>query len=264
LNVSQVLAKSTGMKAQPPMSEAEAKEQVARLFEITMAECDARITQSRFMTELKAGTLPQGAIQKFWLNWTSFVFEINNFIQVAYQRHLGFFKEHLDLFTVFADKVADELIHPKAPGHLLTVWKQGEIFGLTMDEMINNEMLPECRAQLEWHRGLLYEGTLLEFWAAITYEEYIGHWSKMFREGLEGMGYASERAPYFHTHEEADLEEHDGVMGHGEFNRAVIARLYQTGNTQTRPGFSAEYAALTGPYYMGMFVDACYQQATGS
>ncbi|MDQ1500250.1 MAG: hypothetical protein QOI86_3590, partial [Actinomycetota bacterium] len=48
--MSQVLAKSTGMKAQPPMSEAEAKEQVARLFEITMAECDARITQSRFMT----------------------------------------------------------------------------------------------------------------------------------------------------------------------------------------------------------------------
>jgi len=261
--VSQVLAKSTGMHGAPPMSEEEAKERVARLFELTMAECDRRITQSRFMTELKAGTLPPAALQTFWLNWHGFVFEINNFIQVAYQRHLGFFKEHLDLFAVFADKVADELIHPKAPGHLLTVWKQGEIFGLTMDEMINNEMLPECRAQLEWHRGLLYEGTLLEFWTAIVYEEYIGHWSKAFREGLEGMGYESQRAPYFHTHEEADLQEHDGVMGHGEFNREVIARLYQTGNTQTRPGFSAEYCALTGPYYMGMFVDACYRRATG-
>ncbi|HYH48162.1 MAG TPA: hypothetical protein VEG38_01310 [Acidimicrobiia bacterium] len=260
--MSQVLTKGTGMTGQPPMSADEAKAAVDRLFELTMAECDARITSSRFMQELKAGTLPIEAIRTFWLNWHGFVFEINNFIQAAYQRHLGFFKEHLDLFAVFADKVADELIHPKAPGHLLTVWKQGEIFGLTTEEMINYEMLPECRAQLEWHRGLLYEGTLLEFWAAITYEEYIGHWSRAFREGLAVMGYdGREKAPYFYTHEEADLEEHDGVMGHGEFNRAVIARLYETGNTQTRPGFSAEYAALTGPYYMGMFVDACYERA---
>lgn len=260
--MTQVLVKATGMRGAAPMSEEEAKQQVERLFELTMAECDRRITQSRFMTELKAGTLPEPAIRTFWLNWHGFVFEINNFIQAAYQRHLGFFKEHLDLFAVFADKVADELIHPKAPGHLLTVWRQGEIFGLTQDEMINYEMLPEARAQLEWHRGLLYEGTLLEFWSAITYEEYIGHWSKAFREGLAVLGYDSAKAPYFHTHEEADLEEHDGVMGHGEFNRAVIARLFQTGNTQTRPGFSAEYAALTGPYYMGMMVDACYRQAT--
>lgn len=259
--MSTVLPKSAGMVGQGPMPEEEARQAVDRLYDAMFAECDARVTKSRFMVELGEGTLPVEAIRTFWLNWTGFVFEINNFIQVAYQRHLGFFKEHLDLYAVFADKVADELIHPRAPGHLLVVWQQGEIFGLSRDEMVHYEMLPECRTMNEFHRGLLYEGTMLEFWTSIAYEEYIGHWSRMFRLGLEKMGYSTDQAPYFHTHEEADLEEHEGVMGHGEFNRVVTTRLLQTGNTQTRPGFSPEYAARLGPYYFGMFVDACYAAA---
>ena len=127
--------------------------------------------------------------------------------------------------------------------------------------MVHSEMLPECRALTEFHRGVRYEGTLGEFWCSILYEEYIGHWSRMFRLGLEKLGYAREKAPYFTTHKEADLEEHDGVMAHGEFNRAVLTRLYQTGNVQHRPGFGPEYATRLGPYYFGMFLDTCYDRA---
>jgi len=50
---------------------------------------------------------------------------------------MGFFKRHLDLLALFAEKIADELIHPRPPGHVLIVWQQGEVFGLTREQMIN-------------------------------------------------------------------------------------------------------------------------------
>jgi pyrroloquinoline quinone (PQQ) biosynthesis protein C len=221
---------------------------------------DRKVTRGRFMQDLSSGALPKETLQLFWLNWHGFVAEINNFIQVAYQRHLGFFKRHVDLLTFFADKVADELIHPRPPGHIEVVWRQGEIFGLTRDQMIYYEMLPKCRALVEWQRGLTYEGTMLEFWCSILWEEFVGHWARQFREGLMKLGYPADQAPYFTTHEEADLEEHEGgVMAHGEFNRAVCERLLSHGYVECRPGFSPHYAALTSIELFALFLETCYE-----
>ena len=69
------------------------------------------------------------AIQVFWQNWYGFVAEINNFHGVAYQRHLPFFKRHPELQKHFANHVADEMIHPKPPGHIRIVLEQGRNFG---------------------------------------------------------------------------------------------------------------------------------------
>ena len=137
------------------LSEQAAKEYVDELYAYMLENFDKRVRQGRFMSELKKGTLPEEAIRVFWLNWHGFVAEINNLIQCIYQKHLGFFKKHPLLWAAFADKVADELVHPKPPGHLLVVWEQGEVFGLTKDEMLEYEMLPECRVFLDWFRGLL-------------------------------------------------------------------------------------------------------------
>ena len=87
------------------------------------------------------GTLPMEAIKVFWQNWYGFVAEINNFHGVAYQRHLPFFKRHPELQKHFATHVADEMIHPKPPGHIQIVLEQGRNFGLTDDQMIEYEML---------------------------------------------------------------------------------------------------------------------------
>jgi pyrroloquinoline quinone (PQQ) biosynthesis protein C len=248
--------------AESAMSRDTAEAEVNRVYDVMLARADHKVSNSQFLRALEAGTLPPEALRVFWLNWHGFVAEINNFIQCAYQRHLGFFKRHLDLLAPFANKIADELIHPEPPGHILVVWKQGEIFGLSRQQMIDYEMLPECRALVEYHRGLLYEGTIAEFWASIAWEEYVGHWARSFRLGLEKMGYSTEQAPYFHTHEEADLSEHEGgVMAHGQFNRAVLARLLESGNGQHRPGFSLEYAACTAIDYFAWFHQASYDAA---
>lgn len=240
-------------------SPSEVKDYIAAMRADMDARCATQLTNCEFMRDLQDGRLPKEALVEFWLNWHGFVAEINNIIQCAYQRHLGFFKRNVDLLEFFADKIADELIHPKPPGHILVVWKQGEIFGLTRQQMIDYEMIPECRAFIDWFRGLLYEGTTAEFWSALVLEEYIGHWARMFRLGMEKMGYSGkDQAPYFHTHEEADLVEHEGVMAHGELNWTVLERLLAGGYTDFRPGFSPVYAMRSSIALFALFHNAVY------
>jgi pyrroloquinoline quinone (PQQ) biosynthesis protein C len=219
-----------------------------------------------FMREVSAGTVSREALQVMWLNWHGYVAEINNIVQCAYQRHLPFFKRNLDLLAAFADNLADELTHPRPPGHMLVVWKQGEIFGLTVEQMMSYEMVARCRAYLEWFRGLLWEGTIAEFWAAKQLEEYVGYWSRQFREGLEKMGYETASAVYFTTHEEADLVEHEGTLAHTDFNKLVLRRILEQGYGDTRPGFSIEGTAFLTVDLWELFYEGVsreYRRMTG-
>ena len=158
----------------------EADQVVADLKKYLADIAERWLIRGRFHTDMANGTLPMEAIQVFWQNWYGFVAEINNFHGVAYQRHLPFFKRHPELQKHFANHVADEMIHPKPPGHIQIVLEQGRNFGLTNDQMIEYEMLPECRAFLEYYRGVLYEGTMVEWWASFCVEEAVGHWAKFF------------------------------------------------------------------------------------
>ena len=213
------------------------------------------------MRELKTGTLPLEAIRLFWKNWAYFVFEINNIVACAYQRHIGFFKRHWDLLTAFSAKVSDEYIHPEPPGHVKIVMEQTKIFGIPEEEVIACQMLAECRGILEYKRGLLYEGSILEWWAAMATEEPIGYWAREWRQALtEKYGFKLAQVQYFKTHEEADLVQHDeDIMGHGEFNRLVLQRLLEEGLVWMRPGFTFEYCALTAVDFYGIFFDGVYK-----
>jgi len=243
------------------MDAEQARAYVDGLYDQVYRRWDEKITRGPFMTRLRDGTLPMEAIREFWKNWYAFVAEINNLIGCSYQRHIWFFKRHPDLLTAFSAKVADELMNPRPPGHILVVIEQGKAFGLSESEMIECQMFPECRALLEWARGLLYEGTITEWWAFLACEEPIGHWAKQWREALtQRYGFSDEGTRYFQVHEEADLEEHEGVMGHGEFNRQCLQRLLQEGMVILRPGFTIEYCAFTSVDYLAMFFNGVYKR----
>lgn len=235
---------------------------VEGLYRRMMERAEAKISRGRFMHGLANGTLPFEAVRVFWLNWHQFVSVINNFIQVTYHTHYPFFLRYApDLLAPFAAKVADEIVHPEPPGHMLLVWKQGEIFGLTREQMIEYEMLPGCRGYGDFRRGILHEGTMAEWWASIATEVYVGHWAGAFREGLYTFGYTDQRLPYFRTHEEADLKIHEGgVPAHGEFNKQVLIRLLATGHGQTRPGYSLDYCTRTSVDFFATFLDTCYEE----
>ncbi len=241
-----------------PVSSEEAEKLAEEVRAYLMEQAREQVGRSEFMKRLEAGKLSRSALQKFWLNWHSQVWEINSLITAAYHLFTPFFKRNLDLLALFADKVADEMIHPKPPGHMLIVWQQGELFGLTREQMVNHPVMAECRALMEWHRGMLHEGTMFEFWTMILYEEYTGHWSKAFGQALvDHYGYRREQVPYFRVHEEADLEEHEGIMGHAMFNWIVFRRLLEQGEARLRPGFSVRYCIDTELTLRRRFLEAC-------
>jgi pyrroloquinoline quinone (PQQ) biosynthesis protein C len=227
------------------MTSEEAKTFIGELNNKVIERWDQRVTRGPFMQSFMAGDLPLSAVKLFFRNWGNFTVEINTLIAASYHKHIGFFKRHPDLLGPFGAKIADEFMHPKPPGHVLVMLKTAEAFGLTIDEVLRQPMLPEARAILDFKRGLLWEGTVAEWWFSMLTEEPIGHWSATwFKTLTTRYGFSPEQAVYFSTHEEADLNEHEGgVMGHGSFNRLVMQRILEDGYADVREGYTLEYCA---------------------
>lgn len=222
-----------------------------------------RVTDGPFMSKFLEGNLPLSAIKLFFKNWGNFTVEINTLIAASYHKHIGFFKRHPDLLGPLGAKIADEFIHPKPPGHVLVMLQTAEAFGLTTEEILRQPMLPECRAILDFKRGLLWEGTVAEWWFSMLTEEPIGHWAAAwFKTLTTRYGFTKQQAIYFSTHEEADLKEHDdGVMGHGSFNRMVMQRILEDGYADTREGYTLEYCALASVDLYGVMHRAAAELA---
>jgi hypothetical protein len=134
-------------------------------------------------------------------------------------------------------------------------------FGLTDNEMIEYEMLAECRAFLEYYRGVLYEGTMVEWWASFCVEEAVGHWARFFGTTLRKVyNFPEEKIVYFRVHAKADLEEHDGIMAHADLDWMVLKNMLIEGKAETRPGFNLEYCMRMGTAYFAWFFEGVYQQ----
>ena len=125
-----------------------------------------RVTDSPFMQQLRAGTLPLDALRTFFKNWGSYTIEINTVEAASYHKHIAFFRKHRDLMARMAEKLADELIHPKPPGHVHVVVETAKALDIGEEEIFLAPMLAEFRAKLDFKRSLLWEGTMAEFYAA--------------------------------------------------------------------------------------------------
>lgn len=221
-----------------------------------------RVTESPFMQQLRAGTLPRETLRMFFKNWGSYTIEINTVEAASYHKHISFFRKHRGLMARMAEKLADELIHPEPPGHVHVVVETAKALGITEDEIFLGPMLAEFRAKLDFKRSLLWEGTIAEFYAAGATEEQTGYWSADFYKALTTQyGLSREQAVYFSTHEEADLKEHEGVMGHGSFRRLVLKTLIEDDMAQARPGYTLEYCGLTAVDLHGVCLQAAFDAA---
>jgi pyrroloquinoline quinone (PQQ) biosynthesis protein C len=240
-----------------PMSGSEAKAFVDEHYRKVAQRWKERITDAPFMRQLRSGKLSKEALRLFFRNWGSFTIEINTLECASYHKHIAFFRKHRDLMTLMAAKLADELIHPKPPGHVHVVIETAKALGVTEDEIFLSPMLAEFRAHLDYKRAIVWEGMVAEFYAAGATEEQFGYWSAEFYKALTThYGLTPEQAVYFSTHEEADLKEHDGVMGHGSFRRMVLQRLLEDGMADTRPGYSLDYCAMTSVDLYGAIFQA--------
>ena len=245
------------------MNDKQAKALVDEHYKKVAARWQERVTNGPFMEQLKSGKLSDRALKIFFQNSGSYTIEINTLEAASYHKHISFFRKHRDLMGPMAAKLADELIHPKPPGHVHVVVETAKALGITEDEIFLSPMLAEFRAKLDFKRSILWEGTVAEFYAAGATEEQTGYWSAEFYKALTAhYGLTREQAIYFSTHEEADLEEHEGVMGHGSFRRLVLQRLLEDGMATVRPGYSLEYCGLTAVDLHGVCLQAALDAAS--
>ena len=229
------------------MNKKQAEAYVDELYRKGAARWKEKVMGSSFMQQLIEGELPLETIRLFFRNWGAWTIEINTLIACSYHKFLPFYKKQRDLMGPVGEKIADEFIHPKPPGHFLVMMQTAEALGLKEEEVLDQPMLSEFRAKIDFMRSLLYEGTAAEWYAGLATEENIGHWAGYWFEALTThYGLSEEQAVYFSTHHEADLKEHEeGVMAHGKFNRLVLQRLLETGMAEERPTFGMEYCILT-------------------
>lgn len=119
----------------------QAGEYVNEHYRKVAARWRARVTDSPFMQQLRAGTLPLEVLRTFFKNWGSYTIEINTVEAASYHKHISFFRKHRDLMARMAEKLADELIHPKPPGHVHVVVETAKALGITEDEIFLTPML---------------------------------------------------------------------------------------------------------------------------
>src|SRR5438132_10247828 len=133
-------------KAGEKMTEASAKAYVDCLYSTLYKAWHEKIHKGLFMTQLREGKLPLPVIRQFFKNWGHFSLEVNGLNAVSYYTHLPFFVRNFDLLGPFCAKIADELISPKAPGHVLVLLQTAEAMRLSRKEMLEVPLLPAARA----------------------------------------------------------------------------------------------------------------------
>ena len=166
-------------------NETQAKEFVAEL----AAKCDKRwketVDKTRFMNELREGKLRKETIQLFYKNWGSFVPVINSVYTSAFYKHLWFFVKNVDLMEVYTQKVLDEFGHPSPPGHIQILMSTGKALGLSKEEVLLSPMLPECRALPDFHRTLINDGQIQEYWFSVLWEHPVRQLVPGFFQGVD-------------------------------------------------------------------------------
>ena len=244
------------------MSRDDAKSYVDGIYQQVADRWRQRVSSSQFMKGLVTGKLSKEAFRIFFKNWGAYTIEINTLEAASYHKHIHFFRKHRDLMAAMADKLADELIHPKPPGHVHVVMETAKALGITEDEIFVSPMLAEFRAKIDYFRAIVWEGTVAEFYAAGATEEQFGYWAgEVFTALTTHYELTPQQAVYFSLHEEADTREHEGgIMGHGSFRRMVLQRLLEDG-AEVRPGYTLEYCALSSIDLHGVILEAALNAA---
>ena len=146
----------------------------------------------------------------------------------------------------FSDKIAEELIAPKPPGHILILLETANALGLSKEELFEQPASAPGRAISDYCRRVFQDGSLIELWGAHVYEETLGHWAQQWGEALvRHYGMSTQKAIYFTAHAEADLVQHADRMGHGPLNRMILQRIIEQGKTAKKLGYDPKYCAYT-------------------
>src|ERR1044072_1937351 len=205
------------------MNSDQAKIFVDELYDQVHRHWQKRIQNGEFMSRLRDGTLPLPCLRRFFKDWGLFSIEVVALNAVSYYVHLPFFVDNYDLLPAFSDKIAEELIAPKPPGHILILLETAKALGLSKEELFEQPASAAGRAISDYCRRVFQDGSLIELWGAHAYEETLGHWAEQWRDArFSPCGKRKRQGFYFPAHAEADLVQHDARRAHGPLNRMIL------------------------------------------
>lgn len=228
------------------MNPPEAKAFVNKLYAELNRHWEEKIHHGPFMSQLREGKLPLPCMRRFFKDWGLFSIEVVALNAVSYYVHLPFFVRNFDLLPAFTDKIAEELVFPKPPGHTLLLVETAQALGLGREEMFEQPASAAGRAISDYCRRIFQDGSVADLWGLHVYEETLAYWSKEWAEALTARyGFAERQTVYFTAHAEADLVRHEGRMGHGPLNRMILQRILEQGMISSRLGYDLKYCAFT-------------------
>lgn len=228
------------------MEAREASCTVDRLYREVHLHWEEKIHSGPFMTALRSGALPLPSIRRFFKDWGRFSVEVVALNAFSYYVHLPFFLRNFDLLPAWTDKIAEELITPRSPGHVLLLLDTAQALGLSRQDLFETPPSASGRAISDYCRRVFQDGSIAELWGLHVYEETLGHWSKQWAGALTThYGFTPAQAVYFTTHADADLVQHEGRMGHGPLNRMILERILAKGVVESRLGHDLKYYACT-------------------
>lgn len=245
----------------------EAQKVVDETWELALKDAFKRIWEHPFTSELDAGTLPLEVIRGFICNWYTAAQEINasSAFGFFFNRHL--YNQIPDLEEIRAEGTADEFSAPGPGGHQRTIEDVARALGISRDELINYQLIPEARAYLDNLVCILAEpgrggGININ-------EERLSEWFKIWSRSLvEHYGLTQADIVYFTMHSEADSRgEHFGgpvigenVLGHADGNRYVARRMLEEGLGPPEPLRVWDQIAKAGTNMFLLLLDGCYER----
>lgn len=228
------------------MEPEQAKACVDEIYEELYRHWESIIHHGPFMSQLREGKLPLSCARRFFKDWGLFSVEVVALNAVSYYVHLPFFMRNFDLLPAFTDKIAEELIWPKPPGHTLLLVETANALGLSRQELFERPASAAGRAISDYCRRVFQDGSVAELWGLHVYEETLGYWCREWAEALTAhYRFKPEHTVYFTAHVAADLVGHEGRMGHGPLNRIILQRILEQGATGSRLGYDLRYCAFT-------------------
>jgi pyrroloquinoline quinone (PQQ) biosynthesis protein C len=241
-----------------PLSKEQAHDRVMKLRDLMFESYRAEVESAPFLTELRAGTLPKESLALFYQNWAQFVLTINTLALQVYAKEIHYLKRHWDLMELFAGKISDEFGYPEPPGHIRVLLTSGHALGLTDDQMLLEPAMPSARALADFHKVVVTDGALADYWASVLWEEAMGPWCVDWMKALTThYGVAKDEIIYFSAHYEADVAEHEGRAAHSSVVQTVLERMLMDGVADELSGFGLEYCAVTPVKLLGQMHQAC-------
>src|SRR6266566_4004358 len=175
------------------MTAQEAKQKAETIRKVILDTYRREVQPSPFFNDLRAGNLSQARLQGWIKNWYAFVLEVNTGMATSYHQFVGFFKRHPELENRIAQKIGEEFTTPAIGGHARMLPILGKALGVSADEMIECELIPEARGLVDFFVRSWIDIPLAECFAVHLDEDHGGTNQAILEVALQ-EGYGNERA----------------------------------------------------------------------